>query len=84
MSTEQWPRLSAAGYELVFAINDAEGEDAVTADDVADALEEAEQRITGGPCKGGCGAEGEDLRYGWCFDCVTKAEKEAKAEANGH
>lgn len=78
MSDEQWPRLSAAGYELVFAINDAEGEDAVTPDDVADALEEAEQRITGGPCKG-CGVVG-DGRYGWCFDCVTKAEAEAEAE----
>ncbi len=74
MATEQWPRLSAAGYELVFAINDAEGEDVVTAGDVADALEEAEERITGGPCKG-CGDEGKDLRYGWCFKCVTEAEE---------
>ncbi len=70
---DPWPRLSAVGYELVFAINDAEGEDAVTADDVADSLEESFERITGGPCKG-CGVEGEDLRYGWCFQCVEDAD----------
>ncbi len=79
-TNKQWPRLTAAGYELVFAINEAEGDDAVTPDDVADALEEAKERITGGPCKG-CGVEGEDLRYGWCYDCVMKAEAKAETKS---
>ncbi len=74
MSDKPWPRLTAEGYELLFAINDA-GMNDVNAHDLADALEESEERITGGPCKG-CGVEGEDLRYGWCYDCVTKAEVE--------
>ncbi len=71
---DKWPRLTGDGYELTFRLNEI-GVD-VTPDEVADGLEEAAQRITGGPCKG-CGVEDEDLRFGWCFDCVTKAEAEA-------
>ena len=68
---DNWPRLRAEGYELTFRLNDI-GVD-VTPDEIADGLEEAAQRITGGPCKG-CGTTDEDLRYGWCFDCVEEAE----------
>ena len=69
MSDKQWPRLTAEGYKLVFSLNDA-GIDVIP-NDVADGLEEASQRITGGPCKG-CGVDG-DMRFGYCFDCATKA-----------
>ena len=68
---KSWPRLSAAGYELLFVIDDV-GMD-VDSDDLADALEEAEQRITGGPCKG-CGAD-VDTRYGWCYKCATETRE---------
>ncbi len=76
-SSDQWPRLTAEGYQILFAFNDAAGVD-VTPDEFADGLEEAEERITGGPCRG-CGRLDGDFRYGWCYECATEAEAEAEA-----
>lgn len=72
MNTE-FPRLSFDGYELLFKINDNLPDEQVEADDLADALGEALERIGVG-CKG-CGRD-VDTRFGWCYRCVLEVTGE--------
>lgn len=59
--------LSSTGHE--FRTQLAEAGIEVTPDQLVEAIEEAAGRIGYGQCVH-CGRADQELRYGWCFDCV--------------
>ena len=68
-------KLTRAGRQLRTRIEQVTGAE-LSEEEMVDSLLEADERISAGPggaCRG-CGATGVDQRYGWCFECVTKAE----------
>ena len=68
---ENGDMLSKKGYQLRNAIAEAGFE--VTPAELDEALMEAHERISGGPCRFcGKGDDNTELRFGMCFDCFKK------------
>jgi hypothetical protein len=63
-------RLSKDGYRLRESIAEAGVE--ITPDELADGIDDAINRISGGPCSV-CG-ETKECRYGMCFDCCFQED----------
>lgn len=74
--------LSKKGFELRQLI--AGGGYEVTPDELEQALLEAHDRISGGPCRRcGKGDENTELRFGVCFKCMM-AEPDDQIPPNSH